>query len=118
MSRGRKPIGERAMTNAERQQRWRDQHRSNQREDCELATSFRLRMFLAVEKWLNRNACPASIVDTALDDLAQLYRLAQGASPERKQELKRRYLANWTLDDEAHERKMERIWELAKSSTR
>ena len=99
MARGRKPLGDRAMTDAERQRR-RRQNRGEYERVCRL----RYRLLSTLDDWVDHNNQPPTISATAIldaiDDLSLFFVLAiKTPDVEEKLALRKRYLNCEALGD-------------------
>ena len=108
MTRGRKPLGDRAMTDAERQQRRRDQKKTSYQHSI-----YRLRgnLLNALDRWFDSGFSPemtnADVYD-ALHDLVTLLALSDDKSIREYGVLRKRYLHNEPLDEEDRLRRVTR----------
>jgi hypothetical protein len=93
MVRGRKPQGKRALSNAERQQRWRDREKQN-RSGEEWACNLRRRLLNAVDAWADQGPKGSGdLIFDAITNLADLIVLLPNArDTEAKFALRAQYL--------------------------
>ena len=97
MTRGRKPLGDRAMTDAERKQRRREKQKTSDREN---AYRFRRSLLNTLDRWADSVPLEtaAVIAYDALSDLAMLLTLSAGRSVKERGVLRIRYLNSELLD--------------------